>query len=48
MGAETVYLPFNPTEIQAEGCADAEKEVNVLPISECDGSEDQAPLSRTC
>lgn len=48
MGEGTVYLIFNPAEVQAEGSIDAEKQINVLPTLECDGSEDQALLSRTC
>lgn len=48
VGEETVYLIFNPSEVQVEGGIDAEKQINALPTWECDESEDQALLSRTC
>lgn len=45
---KTVYLVFNPAEVQAEDSIDAEKQINVIPILGCDGSEDQALLGTTC
>lgn len=48
MGEETVYLIFNPAEVQVERGFDAEKQINALPTWDRDESEDQALLGRTC
>jgi len=44
---EALFLIFNPAEVQIEGSIGAERHIYVLPTLECDGSEDQALLSRT-
>lgn len=47
--AGAILLPRGPEPcFPPEGSVDAEKQINVLPTLECDGSEDWALLGRMC